>query len=81
MEIRTIGVLGAGQMGGGIAQVLKSSGVCPSTSEALRMIEQGGVKVDGEKVADKAMRLAIGGPYVLQVGKRKFARVTLRASA
>jgi len=65
--------------GGPIAQVLKSSGVCPSTSDALRMIEQGGVKVDGQKVADKGLRLAVGGPYVLQVGKRKFARVTLRA--
>jgi len=66
--------------GGAIAQVLKSSGVCPSVSEALRMIEQGGVKVDGQKVADKALKLAVGGPYVLQVGKRKFAKVTLRAS-
>ncbi len=64
--------------GGVIGQVLKSSGVCPSTSEALRMIEQGGVKVNGEKVADKALRLAAGATYVLQVGKRKFARVSLR---
>ena len=65
--------------GGGIGQVLKSSGVCPSTSEAIRMIEQGGVKVDGEKVSDKALKLAAGATYVLQVGKRKFARVSLRA--
>ncbi len=61
-----------------IAQVLKSSGVCPSTSEAHRMIEQGGVRVDGEKVSDKSLRLASGRSYVLQVGKRKFARVALR---
>jgi len=61
-----------------IAQVLKLSGVCPSTSDAVRMIEQGGVKVDGEKVSDKAMKLAPGATYVLQVGKRKFARVTLK---
>jgi tyrosyl-tRNA synthetase len=66
--------------GGAIANVLKSSGVCPSTSEALRMIEQGGVKVDGEKVADKSMKLLAGATYVLQVGKRKFARVTLRSA-
>jgi len=66
--------------GGGIGQVLKSSGVCPSTSEALRMIEQGGVKVNGEKVADKGLRLPAGATYVLQVGKRKFARVSLRAA-
>jgi tyrosyl-tRNA synthetase len=43
------------------------------------MIEQGGVKVNGEKVADKGLRLAAGATYVLQVGKRKFARVSLRA--
>jgi tyrosyl-tRNA synthetase len=65
--------------GGTIGHVLKSSGVCPSTSEALRMIEQGGVKVDGQKVADKGLRLPAGATYVLQVGKRKFARVSLKA--
>jgi tyrosyl-tRNA synthetase len=64
--------------GAAIAQVLKSSGVCPSTSDALRMIEQGGVKVDGEKVSDKSLRLVAGSTYILQVGKRKFAKVTLR---
>jgi len=64
-----------------IAQVLKSSGVCPSTSDALRMIEQGGVKVNGDKVSDKGLKLAAGATYVLQVGKRKFAKVTLRRAA
>ena len=64
-----------------IAQVLKSSGVCPSTSDALRMIEQGGVKVNGDKVSDKGLKLAVGATYVLQVGKRKFAKVTLRKAA
>jgi tyrosyl-tRNA synthetase len=64
-----------------IAQVLKSSGVCPSTSEAHRMIEQGGVRVNGEKVSDKSLRLAAGATYVLQVGKRKFAKVALRRAA
>ena len=67
--------------GAAIAQVLKSSGLCPSTSEALRMIEQRGVKVNGDTVADKALRLQAGVTYVLQVGKRKFARVTLRKAA
>jgi tyrosyl-tRNA synthetase len=43
------------------------------------MIDQGGVRMDGEKVSDKALRLAAGHTYVLQVGKRKFARVTLRS--
>jgi tyrosyl-tRNA synthetase len=64
-----------------IVQVLKSSGVCPSTSEAHRMIEQGGVRVNGEKVDDKAFKLRAGATYVLQVGKRKFARVALRKAA
>ena len=64
-----------------IVQVLKSSGVVPSTSEAHRMIEQGGVKVNGEKVSDKSLRLDAGATYVLQVGKRKFAKVALRKAA
>ena len=42
------------------------------------MIEQGGVRVDGNKVADKALRLASGGTHVIQVGKRKFARAVLK---
>lgn len=58
-------------------QVLKQSGLTASTSEAMRMIEQGGVKLNGEKVIDKALKLPPGGPYVLQVGKRKFAKVIL----
>jgi len=64
-----------------IAQVLKLSGVCPSASEALRMIEQRGVRVDGETVTDKGLRLLAGSTHVLQVGKRKFARVTFRKPA
>jgi tyrosyl-tRNA synthetase len=60
-----------------IAQVLKQAGLTGSTSEALRMIAQGGVKLDGEKVSDKALKLGSGGSFVLQVGKRKFARVTI----
>jgi len=58
-------------------QVIKQSGLTSSTSEALRMIEQGGVKLDGEKVIDKALKLTAGGPFVIQVGKRKFARIFL----
>lgn len=67
--------------GGAIGQLLKSSGVCPSTSDAVRMIEQGGVRVNGDKVSDKNLRLAAGATYVLQVGKRKFAKVTLKKAA
>lgn len=61
----------------GIGQLLKLAGLVPSTSEALRLIDGGGVRVDGTPVSDRALRLPVG-KYVLQVGKRKFARVTLR---
>ena len=60
-----------------IPQVLKQAGLTASTSEALRMIEQGGVRVNGEKVSDKTLRLDKGETAVLQVGKRKFARVII----
>jgi tyrosyl-tRNA synthetase len=60
-----------------IPQVLKQAGLTTSTSEALRMIEQGGVKLNGEKVSDKSLKLAKGKKVVLQVGRRKFARVTI----
>jgi tyrosyl-tRNA synthetase len=59
----------------GIAQVLRQAGLTASTSEALRMIEQGGVRLDGEKLSDKGLVLAAGQTVVLQVGKRKFAKV------
>ncbi len=68
----------AGDAGLGIAQLLKQAGLTPSTSEALRMIEQGGVRLDGEKVTDKALTIARGKTVVAQVGKRKFARVTVQ---
>jgi tyrosyl-tRNA synthetase len=60
-----------------LVQVMKQAGLVPSTSEALRMIEQGGVKIDGERVSDRALKLAMGTQAVLQVGKRKFARVRI----
>jgi tyrosyl-tRNA synthetase len=60
----------------GIGALLKQAQLVPSTSEAMRMIEQGGVRVDGGVVGDKGLKLDAGS-YVLQVGKRKFARVTL----
>jgi tyrosyl-tRNA synthetase len=62
----------------GIAQFLKQAGLVPSTSEAMRMIDQGGVKLDGEKVSDKALQLKSGAVVVAQVGKRKFGRVTIQ---
>ena len=60
----------------GIAQLLKQAGLAPSTSEANRLIEGSGVRVDSSVISDKALQLGAG-RYVLQVGKRKFARVTL----
>ena len=60
----------------GIAALLKAAGLAPSGSEATRLIDGGGVRVDSSVVSDKALKLAAG-TYVVQVGKRKFARVTL----
>ena len=60
----------------GIGALLKAAGLAPSTSEASRLIEGGGVRVDSGVVSDKALKLGAG-TYVVQVGKRKFARVTL----
>ncbi len=60
-----------------IVKVLKQADLVPSTSEAARMIEQGGVKINGEKVSDKNLSLRRGETLVIQVGKRKFARVRI----
>jgi tyrosyl-tRNA synthetase len=60
-----------------ITQILKQAGLVPSVTEAMRMIEQGGVKIDGEKVADKARKFAAGTTVVAQVGKRRFARIRI----
>jgi tyrosyl-tRNA synthetase len=59
-----------------VAQLLKQAGLVTSASEAMRNIEQGGVRIDGERVSDKGLRLA-SGIYVVQVGKRRAARVTV----
>ena len=59
-----------------IGTVLKQANLAPSTSEALRLVDGNGVRIDGSVVTDKGLRLAAG-TYVVQVGKRKFARVTL----
>ena len=71
-------VFDAPQEGLPITQVLKLAGLVPSTSEAMRSIAGGGVRLDGEKVSDKALTMAKGASVVVQVGKRRFARVTLR---
>ncbi|MFZ1901388.1 MAG: tyrosine--tRNA ligase [Azonexus sp.] len=60
-----------------LVQVLKQAGLTASTSEALRMIEQGAVRANGDKVSDKSLTIVVGETVILQVGKRKFAKVTL----
>jgi len=60
----------------GIAALLKSAGLAPSSSEANRLIDGNGVRIDGTVITDKGLKLSAG-TYVVQVGKRKFARVTL----
>lgn len=61
----------------GIAHVLKQAGLVSSTSEAFRMIKQGAVRIDGERVEDRGLTIEAGTTRVYQVGKRKFARITL----
>ncbi|MDP1791989.1 MAG: RNA-binding S4 domain-containing protein, partial [Methylibium sp.] len=61
----------------GIGALLKQANLVASGSEGLRMVEQGGVRIDGASISDKGLKLDAG-TYVVQVGKRKFARVTLR---
>jgi tyrosyl-tRNA synthetase len=63
----------------GITQILKQAGLAPSTSEAGRLVDGGGVRVDSSVVSDKGLKLDAG-TYVVQVGKRKFARVTIHAN-
>lgn len=60
----------------GIGALLKQANLAPSTSEANRLIDGGGVRIDGSVVSDKGLKLEAGS-FVLQVGKRKFARVVL----
>lgn len=61
----------------GIGHLLKAAGLVSSTSDAFRMIKQGAVRIDGERVEDRSIELDAGSSHVYQVGKRKFARVTL----
>jgi tyrosyl-tRNA synthetase len=75
-EINEVSV--ASKDGGlGIAHLLKEAGLVTSTSEAFRMIKQGAVRIDGERIEDKGMNVAAGSNHVYQVGKRKFARIHL----
>jgi tyrosyl-tRNA synthetase len=61
-----------------LAWVLRAAGLASSTSEGRRLVEQGGVSLDGERISEADTTLAAGRTVVIQVGKRRFARVTLR---
>ena len=74
----TMTVPGAFPNGFPIAQLAKAADVVTSTSEALRLIQQRGLRVDGDVVTDKSLTIPAGRTVVIQAGKRKFARVTLR---
>ena len=76
-EIPEIELSGTGE-GLAIGQVLKQSGLTSSTSEAYRMIDQGAVRIDGERISARDTLLPVDNSHVVQVGKRKFARVTIR---
>jgi tyrosyl-tRNA synthetase len=71
-------MLTAEGVGMAIASLLKAAGLVDSTSDAMRMIQQGGVKIDGVKVEDRSLLIEKGISAVFQVGKRKFAKITLR---
>jgi tyrosyl-tRNA synthetase len=60
-----------------LTQLLKQTGLTTSTSEAIRLIKQGGIKLDNEKIEDKAVQITQGETVIIQVGKRKFAKVTI----
>jgi len=69
--------LHVGEKGLAIAQVIKAVGLTASTSEALRMLEQGAVKLEGERISDRQLMLSRGNTVILQVGKRRFAKIKL----
>jgi tyrosyl-tRNA synthetase len=65
----------------GIANLLRDAGLVQSTSEAMRMIKQNALKIDGERISDRSLQCMAGETHVYQVGKRRFARVSLETSA
>ena len=74
LEEFTFAAPGAGL---GVTQALKLAGFVPSLSEAQRLIEQGGVKIDGQRVSDRGLKFSAGASFVLQAGKRKAARIKI----
>ena len=67
------------QMQRELAELLRSAGLVASNSEAFRLIAQGGVRIDGERVSDRALVVPAGTEHLFQVGKRRLARIRLAA--
>ena len=61
----------------GVAQALKQAGLVESTSEAFRLIDAGGLKIDGDRMTDRGLSFTHGATFVAQAGKRRFARITI----
>jgi len=76
-EIPELELAGQGK-GMAVPRILKESGLATSTSEAMRLMKQGGVRIDGEKAEDPTLEVAAGEDHVFQVGKRKFLRIRIR---
>ena len=76
-EIPELELAGQGR-GMAVPRILKESGLVASTSEAMRLMKQGGVRIDGEKAEDPTLEVAAGEAHVFQVGKRKFLRIRIR---
>ena len=74
-DLSTVDVAATSGDGIGISHLLRAVGLVASTSEAVRLIQQGGVRIDGEAVSNRGLTIAVGSEHVYQVGKRKFARV------
>lgn len=72
-------ILSCGEQGMPIGQILKQTGLTQSTSEALRMIKQSAVRIDGTRISDNSLMLDAGFKGILQVGKRRFARISLQS--
>ncbi|MEN8213954.1 MAG: tyrosine--tRNA ligase [Pseudomonadota bacterium] len=72
--------LATDEQGIGIATLLREAGLVQSNGEAMRMIKQNAVKIDGERITDRSLQCMVGETHVYQVGKRRFARVTVAAS-
>ena len=64
----------------GLLQLIKAAGLAPSSAEAGRNVDQGGVRINGEQVKDRTLKIKAGESFTIQVGKRRWARVTVAAA-